>query len=688
MNIYFRLFFIFICSLFLGQVNVFSQIRVAQKPLLGISTLKSKLPEYNFDLEEKLSWNIEQNDTDISNLKVIKYAHLIALNINIKEKSKCDTIKGTTLVWRLKISSKDAFSLGLNFSTFKIPPGAKMFVYNNKKTLGAYTYINNKDYLAFSVEPIPGDNLYLEYSEPIDSNFKGKLILDGLLHDYKNVFKYMQNTLKAYNSSAACNVDINCEEGQAWNKEKNSICHILSGNLLGTGALVNNTANDGRPFLLTAHHVINTDFAAQRSIFYFNYENENCDDDIYREKTQSVSGSYLRATSNKIDFALLELSVVPPADYEPYYCGWDRSGNTPSYTVVIHHPDGDVKKISIDYDSPVTGSYEDPSYSFMPASHWQVLRWDVGTTQGGSSGAPLFNQNHLIIGDLTGGTAQCDNNIDDYFSKFSFAWDFNQSRDEQLKYWLDPLDISDETLEAYQPGAIELSKKSVCLNETFDMKINRLEGDNTCTWTLSQGANTLSFEGFEHSNISYNTTGEKLINAEITSNYGTRKISKLLNVYAETEADFDYIIEDKKISLINRSINTESYQWDFGDNSFSNETDPVHEFKNMGTYPIQLKAVNSCSESIKKIYLNLSYDKNIDIYPNPSYGIFTIDLTKIKYEKINWQLIDNKGAIVSFGILENPFDRLYTNYKQLSSGVYFLKINVDGQNIMRKVIVL
>ena len=62
-----------------------------------------------------------------------------------------------------------------------------------------------------------------------------------------------------------------------------------------------------------------------------------------------MSGSELLATASNIDFALVELSVVPPQNYEPIYAGWDRSlPDLVKNVTCIHHPSGDVKKISID----------------------------------------------------------------------------------------------------------------------------------------------------------------------------------------------------------------------------------------------------------------------------------------------------------------------------------------------------
>jgi hypothetical protein len=117
--------------------------------------------------------------------------------------------------------------------------------------------------------------------------------------------------------------------------------------------------------------------------------------------------------------------------------------------ITIHHPQGDVKKITIDSTGPVSDTYLDTLYDLE--SHWRVLEWDLGTTEAGSSGAPLFNQNQEIIGDLTGGEASCDFNFNDFFAKISRSWDDFGPAQYQLKAWLDPDSTSFIRLPGYFP---------------------------------------------------------------------------------------------------------------------------------------------------------------------------------------------------------------------------------------------
>ena len=200
------------------------------------------------------------------------------------------------------------------------------------------------------------------------------------------------------------------------------------------------------------------------TVFYFNYESPVCDGNG-GNPNYSISGATLLSTGDtletmqnpdvdSIDFALLELSLAPPDSFLPYFAGWSRSTNLPSSTATIHHPSADVKKISVDNDPPGSGVLEpELSYtkSLVAGSFWRVLEWDAGTTEGGSSGCPLFNQNQHIVGTLTGGQAICGNPINDDFTRFDYAWDYYPDSIRQLKYWLDPGNTGVTSLNGFDP---------------------------------------------------------------------------------------------------------------------------------------------------------------------------------------------------------------------------------------------
>lgn len=125
-----------------------------------------------------------------------------------------------------------------------------------------------------------------------------------------------------------------------------------------------------------------------------------------------TSGATVLANNIASDFALLELQEDPRkrTGVTPYYLGWDRSGNPGTGGVCIHHPKGDLKRISTYTITPTSTDHLGSSIN-SSKSHWRVL-WATtatnhGVTEYGSSGSPLLNANHRIIGQLHGGHSNC-----------------------------------------------------------------------------------------------------------------------------------------------------------------------------------------------------------------------------------------------------------------------------------------
>ena len=352
------------------------------------------------------------------------------------------------VIYQLNILSSEAYSQNIIFDNYYLPDGVQVYLYDPELTIinGAYTSINNKESGLLATSPIPGNQLVVEVN--IDKNlagFRPQLVIGQVSLDMKNAFGYRDK----FGSSGDCNIDINCPQGADWQIEKRAVCkYVRGGTWLCTGALINNTANDGKALLLTANHCIGTGLHARTSIFYFKYESAEC----YGEDGPinfTISSSDLLATTNKLDFALVELSIKPPERYDPYYAGWDRNSNPFVDNVTcIHHPSGDVKKISAAKRRVSTGDF---GGGYDKHTHWNISEWDMGTTEPGSSGSPLFNQSHKIIGDLTGGDASCTYNFNDYFQKFWISWDRYPEVDKQLKAWLDPAGLDPQVWNGYDP---------------------------------------------------------------------------------------------------------------------------------------------------------------------------------------------------------------------------------------------
>jgi len=354
-------------------------------------------------------------------------------------------------LWLLKISCKNALTINLTFSNLSIPEGNALYVYNTNKDFILGKFTARHTYQGeLGTELIPGSSVIVEYFVA-KNNPTGSLNIQRVTHGYRTADEFQE---KAFGGSGACNMNVNCPDGLPWQPERNSALMLVSGsNGFCSGALINNTLNDGKPYVLTANHCYSN---PTNWIFRFNWQATNCNNPNSSPSFNSISGATLRSRRTPSDFCLVEItggleSNSVPLNFNPYFAGWNSSNAPPTSSVSIHHPSGDIKKISFD-DAPAVSSQA--MGSSEPNATWTV-EWDRNTTtEGGSSGAPLFDQNHRIIGQLWGGGASCSNlSAPDYYGRLHNSWEPNNSTStNQLKFWLDPNDTGAEFIDGYDPS--------------------------------------------------------------------------------------------------------------------------------------------------------------------------------------------------------------------------------------------
>jgi hypothetical protein len=395
----------------------------------------------SFDLESA----VKKSSID-SFQKSITYAHSFEVQLTPQNSGDWYTTDSYR-VWNLEICSEGALSLNLIFSKYYLPQGARLFIYGPDKEflIGAFTARNNKPFKKLATYPIPGDTVIVQYEEPLDAEFNAELEIGKVNHDYIGIVPLKNRWTQRV--SGECNIDVNCENNSGLDNEQRAVCRIIADDELGTATLINKVSDDGNPYLISAYHVFDNTENAEITLFDFNYESPFCTA-IDGFDSQSISGSTTLASFDSLDFMLVELSEMPPAEYRPYLAGWDASSSLPSNSHIIHHPNGDVKKIT--YDEGVCDSFSF-SRSYVSYGHWKVYNWETGTTEGGSSGGALLNADRHVVGTLTGGYASCTNLSYDAFVRFDKMWNYRSESAKQLKSWLDPSNNGDLIVDGSDP---------------------------------------------------------------------------------------------------------------------------------------------------------------------------------------------------------------------------------------------
>jgi hypothetical protein len=458
-----RLFVYLPAAFLLSVPGVFAQISEGGLP-----------PSFNYDQSRVLRSAIEKTNVpvdfyvedlrEVDNWRAregvpMPVSTLIAVDYTIENSGSRTTLPGGERIWRLQLKAADAVALMLYYKDFYIPEGGKLFIYSADKSqlLGAYTNNTHPSGGLFATEFIGGDELVLEYVEPEKSEEKPRIHINEIGYGYNTSALQTFCRMMTTRSSSACMVDINCEEGDAWSNEKKSVCYTVQkigrASYICTASLMNNTAEDFKPLILTARHCaydgssnVADSSDMEQWLFYFHREREGCGSSLPAVEKTMTGCKLLVNTGTKdgSDGMLLLLNRMIPEEYDVFYSGWDRRDSPASFGACIHHPGGDYKKIST-YGTPASATtFSSKEFTGTRNAHWDVTFQQTanghGVTESGSSGSPLYNENKLVVGTLTGGNSSCTYpgglNL---YGKMSYHWNKYAADSARMDKWLDPV---------------------------------------------------------------------------------------------------------------------------------------------------------------------------------------------------------------------------------------------------------
>ncbi len=553
-------------------------------PSFGLPILRQSAQPYQTAIKFNVNELKAEDAKNEAEGAPIRTAIIIPSDLSIEKDGRWTDLADGRRIWQLEISAPDAIALLLYYDEFYIPKGGKLFIYNKEKNhiLGAYTEKTNIKGGKFATEFVAGDKLVLEYVSPSETltmtDESGKTLpviakgnprikISGIAYGYNHLDVYHiknERPQLRVGESGSCMININCPEGDNWQLQKRgvakSVTPIGSGAYLCSGTILNNTVQDFDPLFLTASHCFYTSDATAKCtdfsqvIYYFNYESFNCMT-TYPDQTRTMVGAELLvelptiggiAGTGGTDGGLLRLLNPIPPDYNVFYNGWDNRNIAPTSGVGIHHPAGDIKKIST-----YTTTAGQTTWTGGPSNQWWNVTWastvsGKSLTEGGSSGSPLFNQNKRVVGCLTGGPSQqgvpkCEQPVSThvaYYGKLSYHWDGDNTgsgivdQTKKMKDYLDPNNSGANFIDGkYNSSAstnaiFEVDKSDIIVFESVNFR-DGSSGANTWEWTF-EGGTPSTFNGKQPPVITYNApspTGG--FTAKLVVNKGTANESSM-----------------------------------------------------------------------------------------------------------------------------------------------------------------
>ena len=318
----------------------------------------------------------------------------------------------------LIIRSSGASGVGVHFRNFALADGEEVYVYGgatNSIVFGPFTEKGPWGSGEFWSGTVDGDTAVIEFYKNTDEQEQGFDV-----SEVSHILAELDWRLRSNEPDVLnCEVDESCFS----DPQKNAVARILfnnNGPYLCTGTLLNNFAQDGTPYFLTANHCVNSQAVAQTVEAYWFYQTTSCNSGVLRNWVHSPPGANLLATQGSNDFAFLRLQTNPPGG--TFFSGWTSVAQLPGTSVFgLHHPDGYTPPSVNSYLRRSSGSIMNTNFSCLGLANGYEVGWTSGSTEPGSSGSGLFTSNgHYLVGVLSCGPAPptC-NNPGAGYSKFA-----------------------------------------------------------------------------------------------------------------------------------------------------------------------------------------------------------------------------------------------------------------------------
>ena len=586
-----------------------------------------------------------------------------------------------------------------------------MYVYNKTGTMVSGPVTNLQVYeRQYATDAINGEEVLLEVIIPKETFKDFDIQINNVIHGFKNDVV----TPRAYNDSETCNIEINCTTG--WENERDAVAIIFttSGGT-ASGVLVNNGCQDLRSFFLTAEHVYSLGGSLANWVFRFNYDSPNPSTPNCRGSDASswltYSGATLKASNTTTDFALLELNSSVIGQSTLALAGWDRSSTTPNSGTAIHHPRGDVKKISGSTGTPtLTGQLGGTGTDYI-----RVV-WGVGTTEPGSSGAPLFNTDHRMAGQNSSGNGACPTTGWTTYGRFFISWTGGGTNSTRLSNWLGGASSPTNTNTIRSPYVSASTNAPLCNSSSRTFTLNNLISGRTATWSVSPSSLVVTSSGSGTSaalQASVSGSGLATITFTISAATDCNPILVTKQVWiglpSFTMTGSNYLCTNQPgAAFLNGSRGTDftaqdvtSVSWTYYGAlqlfSTSGQSAYYNGASSPGTGIIYANNVtNACGSSSPSMFFQVvsclqSGDISMKVSPNPSMDFADIEIKKeslasdVKLENGDLTIYDKLGKAV----LSTKFNgnREKIDISRLKPDIYFVEIVFENTRIREKILI-
>lgn len=644
--------------------------------------------------------------------------------VNISGKDGILIKKSNFSLWKFALESEGAKSLSIRFKDTHLPEKAIMFIYN-KDTRFIVGPIHSDNFRngSFRSDYINGDRVEISIFLPSLVDTVGLRIN---FYDYG--FIPLNSLTNLFASSLECNVNVACDEGNGWECQINSVCVVYDDEGRPcSGSLVNNACCDLSQYILSANHCLSGN--VDDFLFRFNWQTPDCENgESAPTEWVTYLGAETIASWGSTDFILFEMSQRIRSEDRISFAGWDRRNIIPAEVTMIHHPRGDVKKITFN-ENPVlennTITSIDGLIILAPQHSLRVTLNqtggnDFGILQRGSSGGPWFNNERRIIGHTSLGQtpSSCNLERDALAGRFFNSWTGGGTPNSRLQNWLG---------NSTNPNTMD------CMDHPFVDGLNFL-CETPANFTLINSIMPCV------KNINWEVEPPHLFNSPATGSGQSANLVRNLNANGPANIEFVLSSEDCEDAVVEHSfwvgkpIVTTSIEYpiiclnqfeemvilespgatsynlqSLSPNVWISTNTPIPNMpftiigNQLGYHQLLLTVTNECGSSSSKIYVDvvrcgggfglkkpseasLADEIKIDLFPNPAKNTINISYSTTINNNTgaNIAIFSSEGRLVR--TVASNGGTLLIDLADLPSGMYIIKIEINGNLFHEKII--
>jgi PKD repeat protein len=170
------------------------------------------------------------------------------------------------------------------------------------------------------------------------------------------------------------------------------------------------------------------------------------------------------------------------------------------------------------------------------------------------------------------------------------------------------------------------SPNPACVNQPVQFTNTSTGTVNTILWTFPGGIPATSTSA--NPTVTWATPGVKNVTLTLNSGTGSQAIlSQQVTVIGNPTADFNFTVNGLTVNFNATATNATSYDWNFGDGSFSTDEDPVHTYATGDIYTVVLTVTGPCGTATRTLNVNTAPTAAFSASPTSGCTPLTVNFT-------------------------------------------------------------